>query len=202
MAFPLPSFRQESRICLMNDQVREPAALYPLPRATTPHTWEDYARWEGCWELIHGVAHEMTPSPFLPHSSPVVAFISFLAPALRKTGKWTVVQEIDWIVDPHTTIRPDLMVARRPVGEQWLTRAPDLVLEVLSPSTAQKDRVLKKAVCQEAGVRYYILADPATRTVEACEWQPNAYQPLASAESLALQFDDITVTIPLSELWE
>ena len=37
--------------------------------------------------------------------------------------------EMDWIVDTHTTIRPDLMVAREPLGTDRLRHAPHLVLD-------------------------------------------------------------------------
>ena len=46
---------------------REAAAAYPAPRVLPRHTWEDYARWEGHWELIRGVPFAMSPSPKVEH---------------------------------------------------------------------------------------------------------------------------------------
>jgi Uma2 family endonuclease len=47
-----------------------------------------------------------------------------------------------------------------------LRGAPDLVVEVLSPSTARADRLVKFGAYERAGVREYWLADPRTRSVE------------------------------------
>ena len=54
---------------------------------------------------------------------------------------------------------------RHIVGENALTAAPDLVVEILSPSTRQRDETLKRERYARAGVREYWIVDPESRRV-------------------------------------
>jgi len=74
---------------------------------------------------------------------------------------------IDVFVDDLNVLQPDLAVAPEPVPAD----APDigipmLVIEVLSPSTARRDREVKSAIYLDAGVREVVLVDPRARAVE------------------------------------
>ena len=51
------------------------------------------------------------------------------------------------------------------VTEDNVQGPPDLVVEILSPSTAERDRTFKRALYARYGVREYWLVDPDTRTV-------------------------------------
>ena len=64
-------------------------------------------------------------------------------------------------------VQPDLLVVCDPekVDRQGVHGAPDLVLEILSPSTRRSDRLTKHLLYQRAGVREYWIVDPATRSV-------------------------------------
>ncbi len=69
----------------------------------------------------------------------------------------------------HTVAQPDVLYVspeRREILQDWIEGAPDLVVEVLSPSTARMDRLLKLNRYAEAGVREYWLVDPVARTIE------------------------------------
>lgn len=187
----------------MDPHVKEPLAAYPLPPRVLPqHTWEDYAAWEGDWELIRGVPYSMSPAAKLRHHKVIWSLHPELRAALASNPEWCAMTEMDWIVDRHTTIRPDLMVAREPLGLDWLRHPPHMVLEVLSPSTATKDRVEKRAICEEQGVRYFLLVDPDTRVVEAFALEGKAYQPLdLSSGVLSLDFDGVRIQLDLARVW-
>lgn len=69
---------------------------------------------------------------------------------------------------------------RRARGEphaqgRFLRVAPDLAVEVLSPSTASRDRGEKKAIYQRNGVREYWLVDPAARRISRMVLEENGY---------------------------
>lgn len=127
-------------------------------------TWDDDQR----WELIDGIAYNMTPAPTTRHQRivgnlhlSVSAFLSgkqcipFLAPT-------------DVVLDEYNVVQPDLLVVcdRGKVTEANIKGAPDLIVEILSPATGRKDRREKKALYERFGVREYILLDPANETVE------------------------------------
>lgn len=160
----------------MDPTVREPTAAYPAPQVLPRHTWEDYARWVGEWELIRGVPFAMSPSPKAAHNWVVLRLIVALDAALRNTRGLRVIAELDWIVDDHTTLRPDVMVAEEPVGDDWLRKPPLLLAEVLSPATAAKDRIEKRAIAEEQRVPWFVLLDPATRRIEAWQWTEQGYR--------------------------
>ena len=76
--------------------------------------------------------------------------------------------------DNKTMVQPDVIVCcdEKQDSGQRIFGAPDFVAEVLSPSTALRDRYLKYKKYKEAGVREYWMIDPARRKVIVCLFQP------------------------------
>jgi Uma2 family endonuclease len=75
------------------------------------------------------------------------------------------------VLDDENGLQPDLVyVSRERAGiitERGIEGAPDLVIEILSPSTAKRDRGIKMRRYAAAGVPHYWIVDPRTRTLEA-----------------------------------
>ena len=73
-----------------------------------------------------------------------------------------------FLEDDAEEYRPDMMVVCDPnkVKDDGIYGAPDLVVEVLSPSTGRYDRKHKKDVYERYGVREYWIVDPSARSVE------------------------------------
>lgn len=130
------------------------------------YTVADYEKWPGDWELWQGTAVAMTPSPFGRHQFVLVNLVSELRSALRGTG-WIVLAEIDWPINEMTVVRPDAVVISGPVPERHLNDTPHVVVEILSESTAEKDRTAKLDLYQHQGVRNYLLLDPDQQTLES-----------------------------------
>jgi Uma2 family endonuclease len=89
-------------------------------------------------------------------------------------GGWWIFVEVDVQLGKHVVVRPDLAGWRRPrlanPGDQRpITVVPDWVCEVLSPSTAARDRVTKLKLYAESGVANYWIVDVDARTLEAFE---------------------------------
>jgi Uma2 family endonuclease len=87
-------------------------------------------------------------------------------------GGWWILLEADVQLGPHDVARPDLCGYRRerlrnPGNVRPLTVVPDWICEVLSPSTAQHDRVTKAELYARSGVAYYWLVDLEERVLEA-----------------------------------
>lgn len=70
--------------------------------------------------------------------------------------------------DVHTMVEPDLSVVcdRSKIDRLGCRGAPDLVIEILSPSTRRQDRLVKLGLYQRAGVREYWIVDPENRAVQ------------------------------------
>lgn len=87
-------------------------------------------------------------------------------------GGWWILPEPDVRLSPHDIVSPDLAGWRRErvpefPAERPIDVVPDWVCEVLSPSTAGRDRTLKADLYLRSGVPYYWLADTELRTLEA-----------------------------------
>ena len=138
-------------------------------------TYVDYARlpddgWR--YEVIRGELH-MSPAPRPLHQDAITLLSFFLVGYLRKRnlGK-AYVSPIDVILpgklgDP---VQPDILFIRSDrlhiIGETFIDGAPDLVMEVLSPSNPAHDRSLKYQLYAEAGVPEYWIIDPHERRDE------------------------------------
>ena len=85
----------------------------------------------------------------------------------------------------------------------WFELAPDWVCEVLSPSTAQKDRSLKMPLYAQHGVGYVWLIDPVVRTLEAYELVEGRWVLLGTFREdqcvAIVPFE--AVELPVGELW-
>lgn len=166
-----------------------------IPQLIPHYSVSDYQQWAGDWELWNGVPIARGPSPLLPHGAfaAILAFAFQNALKRAKTNRWTLIQEIDWIIDPHTVVRPDLMlIAGRPTNSH-LTVPPVLVVEILSPATEDKDRNAKFLLYQLQGVRYYVIADPISQHLEVFQLESRVYRQLPAADPLMLALDDVDV---------
>lgn len=141
------------------------------------HTYADYCSWpdDVRYELIDGVAYAMGPAPVRRHQGILgevfrqVANILDGSPCRPYIAPFDVrlpkADEIDNDVD--TVVQPDLVVIcdRAKLDDKGCRGAPDWVVEVLSPSTAGHDQILKRALYQRVGVREYWLVHPVDRIV-------------------------------------
>ena len=141
-----------------------------VPRGTGPYRRADYDALpdEPRCELIHGRFY-LSPSPVRLHQVVVGRIWRLLDDVAEATGGETLAAPMDVHLADHTVAQPDVLYIspeRREIVQTWIEGAPDLVVEVLSPSTTRMDRLLKLNRYAEAGVREYWLVDPALRTIE------------------------------------
>ena len=76
-----------------------------------------------------------------------------------------------------TVFEPDIVVICDPakLDDKGCNGAPDLVIEIISPSTAKYDRIVKFRKYQNAGVKEYWIVDPEIKSVEVCILENNRY---------------------------
>lgn len=137
------------------------------PRYRPHYTVADYVLWEGDWELWNGTAVSMSPSPLAPHERAVARLVFQIEGALLSQGcRCATYAGLDWIVSDDTVVRPDVMVVCGDQPGRHLERPPSLAIEVLSESTAEKDRTAKRTLYESAGIGHYLLVDPVAKTIE------------------------------------
>ena len=148
--------------------------LMTLPQLEqTGYTIEEWAQWDGRWELIHGVPYDMTPAPSFEHqrvsSHLNVAIANALAEAQRKGGGGdceVVAAPIDLFLPGEQSVyQPDLVVLcdRTKITDRGIEGLPDVVVEILSPSTALRDLKHKRRAYETAGVPEYLIVNPVER---------------------------------------
>ena len=121
------------------------------------------------YELFDGEL-VMTPSPRAHHQDIVVKLTTRLAAYIEPNSLGKVyVAPLDTIMDEYTVVQPDILfVSRERVAEvvkERIEGAPDLVVEVLSPSTFHKDLRRKMRVYSQFGVKEYWIVDPEEQTL-------------------------------------
>ena len=157
---------------------RERPDAGPEPKAKL--TYEDYAKTpdDERWELIDGELIPMA-SPTVPHQS-VDALLGYEFVRLVKRGLGRVFHSIDVVLSPHNTFRPDLIFVSSEradiITHANIQGAPDLVVEIRSPSTAGLDEVTKRELYERHGVREYWLTDPEAQTVTVLLLGENGYE--------------------------
>lgn len=129
-----------------------------------PHYhYDEYCQWEGSWELIEGVPYAMSPAPTRQHQSISQKIAGQLFEKLKNCHKCEALLPVDWRINQFTVVQPDNLVVCHPSDEPVLTRTPELIFEILSPSTAHKDLGIKFELYQQEGVFYYVIVDPETK---------------------------------------
>jgi Uma2 family endonuclease len=151
------------------------------------HTYREYCTWpeDVRYELIDGQAYAMSPGPSRRHQETIVEVLRQLADALEGTGCRVYVAPFDVRLprgsekddDIDTVVQPDLMVVcdRAKLDDRGCRGAPDWVIEVLSPSSAGHDQILKRAVYERHGVKEYWLIHPVDQVVTVYRLVDGAY---------------------------
>ncbi len=140
------------------------------------YTYEDYCHWEDRWELIDGIAYAMSPAPMIRHQKITNKIGWQLGELLEVCGACQVLQPVDWKIKEDTVVQPDnLVICHEPTSEQYLTRAPEVIFEVLSPSTARKDLGIKFDLYEQEGVAWYFIIDPDEETAKVYRLHEGRY---------------------------
>ncbi|GAB6045578.1 hypothetical protein JCM11957_11760 [Caminibacter profundus] len=71
-----------------------------------------------------------------------------------------VLVEVDYKVSENTVLRPDVVLTCDDEGVEYLIKAPEIVFEVISPSTARRNEIYKFKIYEKEGVKFLILVYP------------------------------------------
>ncbi|MCL2399377.1 MAG: Uma2 family endonuclease, partial [Defluviitaleaceae bacterium] len=147
------------------------------------YTYADYETWDDDFrcELIDGVIYDMA-SPSRAHQEVSAALLTELHIFLR--GKKCKVFHAPFDVRLNAAtkddivVQPDILVIcdeKKIENGKHCIGAPDFVVEILSPSTSRKDKIIKSRRYFDAGVKEYWLIDPEDRTVTTLKRSENCF---------------------------
>lgn len=126
-------------------------------------TYSDYLEWhdDERWEIIAGIAYNMTPAPLYRHQLVVGNFYNILKNNLKGNPCVPVIAPTDVVFSEYDVVQPDILVVcdKKKITEANIQGAPDLIIEILSPSTVSKDKREKKFLYEKYKVKEYIIVD-------------------------------------------
>ncbi len=134
------------------------------------------------YEIVNGVLY-MSPSPNIPHQRIAGRFFRYLSMYIEDAGLGMVLlAPSDVELSPRNVLQPDVFVilnaSLKKVKVSHVVGAPDLVVEIASPSTAIHDRNRKYHIYAQAGVSEYWIVEPNTKTVEVLILESGEYRSL------------------------
>ncbi|MBI3599473.1 MAG: Uma2 family endonuclease [Nitrospinae bacterium] len=158
---------------------------YPLKKEDKRYTYGDYLSWpeEERWELIEGIAYDMSPSPSRIHQrisgELFYQFTDYLknkpcevyaAPFDVRLPKKNERDE-----DIETVVQPDIVVVcdKSKLDDKGCRGSPDLIIEITSQYTAQKDMKAKFLLYEKRGVKEYWIVHQADKTVMVFKMREN-----------------------------
>jgi len=163
------------------------------------YTYEDYLNWEGDWELIDGYPVSMAPAPMRIHQNIATEILFLLKVSLDEDScpECIISYENDWKISYETVLRPDIILSCNDANKAYLTKAPKIIIEILSPSTAKKDETIKFDIYESEGVQYYILIYPNELKAKIYTLKSGKYFKVGDYTNERLDFDDLECDISL-----
>lgn len=156
------------------------------------YTYKDYKTWpeEERWELINGIAYNMSPAPKRIHQKVSLNLERIIADFLDNRPCEMYHAPFDVRLPERnetddkiqTVVQPDIVVVcdENKLDEYGCKGAPDLIIEILSESTAAKDLSEKMFLYERHGVKEYWIVDPWSKTVSIRHFLQNErkYSPI------------------------
>ena len=160
------------------------------------------------YEVIDGALY-VTPPPSFWHQNAITKLLKYLIPHIEdgRLGK-VVTAPVGVVLDEDDGVQPDIVfVARERLGiisNRGIEGAPDLVVEVLSPSTQARDRGIKMRRYAAAGVPHYWILVRRSRAVEAYRLGERGYERTGTFGPGSVFRPDLFagLEIPVDDLWQ
>ncbi len=156
----------------------------PLKKTDHKFTYKDYCSWpeDERWELINGIAYDMSPAPSSKHQWIASVIHGELYIFLKNkrckayTAPFDVMLPVFPIKDENeidSVVQPDISVICDPskIIEKGCLGAPDVIIEILSPSTSKKDLNEKFQLYEKYGVLEYWIIDPGNKFIQVFHLQ-------------------------------
>ncbi len=149
-----------------------------MRKADRHYTYGDYRHWpeDERWELIDGVAWNMSPAPNRRHQKISMEISKSIAVYLEGKACEVYPAPFDVLLpgfgekdedDVSTVVQPDISVIcdKEKLTDMGCAGAPDWIIEILSPYTAKKDMDVKFDLYKRHSVREYWIVDPGNKYI-------------------------------------
>ncbi len=157
-----------------------------------PHyTYADYREWEGKWELYDGYPISMAPSPMISHQAIAYKMAMELGNDLE-CDRCLVLGEEDWKLSDDTVLRPDVVLICDEPNDAYITKAPEIIIEVISKSTARRDENYKFKTYEKEKVKYYIIVYPDDLKAKIYKLKDGKYDKQGDFSSQTYDFEETT----------
>ena len=176
------------------------------PPALGPYRVRDYDQLpdQPRHELVFGRLY-VTPSPFPRHQIVSEVLGQLLGRIADAAGGLLFHAPLDIVLADHSVVQPDLLyfsTARLPSLDQRIEAAPDLVVEILSPSTARFDRTKKRSLYAFSGVKEYWLVDQGRRQIEFLISEAGSFVAAAPVTGRYRSPAIPEIELDVSQLWQ
>jgi Uma2 family endonuclease len=168
------------------------------------YSYDDYKNWQDDerWEIIEGDAYLMSPSPKKKHQIISRNITGVLFQQKEKLQSCNFYEApMDVIFDDFNVVQPDIfIVCEKDKDSDYVFDVPDVIIEIISKSTAYKDTKIKKDLYEKFGVNEYILVFPELEITERYVLENKKYgspERFNWDETLKLKTFDIEI-----DLWE
>jgi Uma2 family endonuclease len=136
------------------------------------YTYQDYLTFPDDFrcEIINGQVYDMTPSPTPRHQRVSGKIYRLTGNHLEEQAHTCQVFDapLDVVIAEDQVVQPDVFIVcdRQKIQRTHISGAPDVVFEIVSPSTSLKDRREKMELYERSGVAEYFIVDPDAEFIE------------------------------------
>ncbi|MEA2103877.1 MAG: Uma2 family endonuclease [Candidatus Cloacimonadota bacterium] len=164
-------------------------------------SWDDDKR----YELIAGSLYGLAPAPRTKHQKISVSISSRIF--MQLIGKDCKIFEAptDVVLSEDTVVQPDIMIIcdKSKIAEKFIDGAPEVIFEILSPSTSFKDKQIKLHLYEKYGVKEYFIVSPDQEIVELYRLKKDKFQfPIVYNWDQKIKINTIDVELKLWEIFE
>lgn len=164
--------------------------VHPVKMPPVKHwTYEDYYRLDDDkrYEVFEGELMMMTPAPSFKHQDVLARLGNLLFNHVHEKKKGKVVfVPVDVVLQDDEVFQPDIVFISNEnsgvIKEAGIFGSPDLVVEILSPSSIYRDMEVKKGFYERAGIKEYWIVFPDENVIEVFALENGRYQLISSRE--------------------
>jgi Uma2 family endonuclease len=181
-----------------------------MRRANVRFNYQDYLQLpeDKRYEILDGDLL-VVPAPSIRHQRVSKKIQTALIRQAEEKGFGEVLDApCDVLLSEEDVVQPDILLVRKErisiIREANISGAPDLVIEIVSPGTRQKDREIKRKIYARFGIQEYWIVEPDAAAVEVLAWGDTGY----SSAGIFRKSDSLSspllpqLILPLHEIFE